>query len=197
VRIFFISIIFFLLTNCVQNKRTFWCGDHPCINKAERKAYFQKTMIVEVKDFKKDKNINNNDLEKLMQEAGKKEKSRIRKEKNQKKQFKYENKKKVKEQRRLDKIAKKKEKENKKKEKKLAKKIDKDLKKELKKRVKLTKEVQSDAVIINKNKKHNTKKTNNINNSQLNYSSNFKDLVNKVVQRNSLKPYPNINVIPD
>ena len=41
-RIFFIFVIFILLTNCSQNKRTFWCGDHPCINKAERKAYFKR-----------------------------------------------------------------------------------------------------------------------------------------------------------
>ena len=27
----------------------YWCGDHACINEKERLAYFQKTMIIEVR----------------------------------------------------------------------------------------------------------------------------------------------------
>ena len=52
-KILFLLFLLFFAANCVSNKKTFWCGDHPCINKAERKAYFKKTMIVEVKDLKK------------------------------------------------------------------------------------------------------------------------------------------------
>ena len=39
--------------NCSNNKTIYWCGDHPCINKKEKEAYFKETMIVEVRDLKK------------------------------------------------------------------------------------------------------------------------------------------------
>ncbi|MAJ23513.1 MAG: hypothetical protein CBC24_06560 [Candidatus Pelagibacter sp. TMED64] len=37
----------------------YWCGDHACINEKERLAYFQKTMIIEVRklDGKKKKDL--------------------------------------------------------------------------------------------------------------------------------------------
>ena len=55
-KLFFFLIIIFLLTGCVTDKGVYWCGDHPCINKKEREAYFKKTMIVEIKKIEgKDK----------------------------------------------------------------------------------------------------------------------------------------------
>ena len=53
----FIFLFFLLLLiNCSSQKKTFWCGDHPCVNKAERESFFKKNMSVEVKKFdKKDK----------------------------------------------------------------------------------------------------------------------------------------------
>ena len=51
-----ILLIILLITACSTNKGVYWCGDHPCINKKEKEAYFKKTMIVEVRNFDK-KNI--------------------------------------------------------------------------------------------------------------------------------------------
>ena len=39
-----------MATSCAPNKKVYWCGDHPCINKKEKEAYFKKTMIVEAKE---------------------------------------------------------------------------------------------------------------------------------------------------
>ena len=46
-------IIFFIFTSCSTDKDAYWCGDHPCINKKEKEAYFKKTMIVEIKSSEK------------------------------------------------------------------------------------------------------------------------------------------------
>ena len=74
-------IIFFVFTSCSVNKGTYWCGDHPCINKKEKEAYFKKTMIVEIKQI--DKNTKNKDSEfaKVMKQALIDEEKRIKKEK--------------------------------------------------------------------------------------------------------------------
>ena len=54
------SFIFFGCAS-TSNKGVYWCGDHPCINKKEKEAYFKETMIVEVKKIDKTnkKNIQN------------------------------------------------------------------------------------------------------------------------------------------
>ena len=48
----FFLFILFIIISCSPNRGVYWCGDHPCINKKEKEAYFKKTMIVE-KKFKK------------------------------------------------------------------------------------------------------------------------------------------------
>ena len=48
----FIIFSFFLIVGCGSSNTVYWCGDHQCINKKEREAYFKKTMIVEVRDTK-------------------------------------------------------------------------------------------------------------------------------------------------
>ena len=48
-KIFFFISFLFLLNSCTNNKTVYWCGDHACINKKEKEAYFKKTMIVEKK----------------------------------------------------------------------------------------------------------------------------------------------------
>ena len=52
---FYYIIIFFVVISCANNKVVYWCGDHPCINKKEREAYFKKTMVVEAKNINKKK----------------------------------------------------------------------------------------------------------------------------------------------
>ena len=67
-KIFVMLLIFFLSLGCAQHKGVYWCGDHPCINKKEKEAYFKKTMIVEVKHIEKD-SYKNTDIQKLMDQA--------------------------------------------------------------------------------------------------------------------------------
>ena len=47
---------------CSNGKKVYWCGDHACINKKEREAYFKKTMIVEVRELNKQNKKRNNDF---------------------------------------------------------------------------------------------------------------------------------------
>ena len=94
-------IILFIFTSCSTDKDAFWCGDRPCINKKEKEAYFKKTMIVEIKDLKKKASKNNSEIEKIIQQARKGEKRRIKEEKNKAKQAKLEDKRKKKEEKYL------------------------------------------------------------------------------------------------
>ena len=54
-KLFVYLIIILILSNCSTNRSVYWCGDHACINKKEKEAYFKKTMTVEVKNLKSDK----------------------------------------------------------------------------------------------------------------------------------------------
>ena len=69
--------ILFLTISCASNKGVYWCGDHPCINKKEKEAYFKKNMIIEMKSAKKTDYKNNSEVEILMRQA--KDKERIEK----------------------------------------------------------------------------------------------------------------------
>ena len=51
--LFFLLSIFLLFSCSTKKEGVFWCGDHQCINKVEREAYFKKHMIVERKIIKK------------------------------------------------------------------------------------------------------------------------------------------------
>ena len=96
-------IILFIFTSCSTDKGTYWCGDHPCINKKEKEAYFKKTMIVEIKNLEKMNSKNNSEIKKIIQQARKGEKKRINNEKNMAKQAKLEDKRKKKEEKYLTK----------------------------------------------------------------------------------------------
>ena len=80
-KILFYLIIFFIFIGCSPNKEVYWCGDHPCINKEEKKAYFKKTMIVEIKELKNKSLKDNSEIEKIIMQAQGEEKKRIKKEK--------------------------------------------------------------------------------------------------------------------
>ena len=77
----FLSILF-LVIGCTSTKSVYWCGDHPCINKKEKEAYFKKTMIVEIRDLNKNNYKDESEIEKLLQQAQMNEKQRIKNEKN-------------------------------------------------------------------------------------------------------------------
>ena len=89
-------IILFIFTSCSTDKDVYWCGDRPCINNKEKEAYFKKTMIVEIKNLEKKTSKNNSEIQKIIQQARRGEKKRI-KEKNMAKQAKLEDKRKKKE----------------------------------------------------------------------------------------------------
>ena len=159
----FYTIVFFIIIACSTNKTVYWCGDHPCINKTEKEAYFKKTMIVEVKELKKESSKNSSEIEKIMLQAGLEEKARIKKEK------------------KLTKYEKLVEKQRKKEEKILAKQIRRDEKKILKNEKKMAKKI----IKIEDSAEKNTE-----------VSSDFKKLVEKIINRNAFRPYPDINDIP-
>ena len=157
-------IIFIIIASCSTNKGVYWCGDHACINKKEKEAYFKKTMIVEIKEISKNTEKNKTETEKIIQQAKLEEKRRIKEEKDLAKQAKLEEKRIIKE------------------EKDLAEKVQKDEKKIIKKEKKLS--------------KHSVKTETNTKDTIINISS-FEKLVEKITKRNSVRPYPEINDIPN
>ena len=88
----FFLFTFFLLISCSSNNVVYWCGDHPCINKAEKEAYFKKTMIVDFREFKKNDKDEQSKLNKILEEAKKNEKKRISDERVLKKEAKIKSK---------------------------------------------------------------------------------------------------------
>ena len=74
----YITIFILILTSaCSSNKGVYWCGDHPCLNKKEKEAYFSETMIVEVREFNKKEIKKDSEFEKLFNQAKLNEKERI------------------------------------------------------------------------------------------------------------------------
>ena len=98
--------VFFLIFSCTNNKSVYWCGDHPCINNKEKEAYFKKTMIVEVRELKKESNKDISEFEKLLKQAQVDEKKRIMSEKELRKQAKLDEKKRTMSEKELRKQAK-------------------------------------------------------------------------------------------
>jgi len=166
-----ILLIILLITACSTNKGVYWCGDHPCINKKEKEAYFKKTMIVEVRDVKKKSYKNDSEIEKLLKQANINEKNRIISEKELAKQAKLEEKRRIQE------------------EKELAKQVELDEKRRIKERKKN----------ITNNKTSKKIKLKEINEETIltNSSNKFEELVEKIIKRNSLKPFPDIGDIGD
>ena len=178
----YLFLLFFLVGCESYSKKVYWCGDHPCINKKEREAYFKKTMIVEVKEFEKKDKKSNSEIEKIINQAKLDEKKRIKDEKALAKQAKLDEKRRIAEEKALAKQAKLDEKRRINEEKDLKKKISED-KKMLKKK---QKNKQSQKVELSTKIGTMEIKTNK-----------FGDLVNKIIKRNSLRPYPDINDIPN
>ena len=191
--------LFFIIVACSTNKSVYWCGDHACVNDKEKEDFFKKTMTVEIRDLKKDK-FKKSDVEKIIYQATGSEKNIIKEEKSLNKQAKLEQKQRAKEEKLLKKQAKieakritkeqkildkQKEIENKqrKKDKKsLVKKIKRDEKKLLSKKKKVTNDK-----IVNRNLETNTAVS----------STYFRNLVEKIINKNTFRPYPDINDIPN
>ena len=181
--------------SCASNKGVYWCGDHPCINKKEKEAYFKKNMIVEMRSTKITDYKNNSEIEKLMQQAREKEKLRLKNEKSLWKKAKLEAKK----------LAKKNKLEEKRlirEEKELAKQIKLDEKRQIKEEKKLAKKIiKNNKKRIKNEKKLPTLKSDRNDEKQLEKveisSSEFSEIVEKITKKNTFKPYPDINDIPN
>ena len=59
-----ILTLFILSIGCSSNT-VFWCGDHQCKNKKEKKEYFKKTMIEEIRDVNKNKKRKMSEFERI------------------------------------------------------------------------------------------------------------------------------------
>ena len=66
---YFFILLFIILLSCTNKKEVYWCGDHACINNKEKKTYFQKTLILEIKDLTKQKKAKS-EFEIIKQNAG-------------------------------------------------------------------------------------------------------------------------------
>ena len=191
----FFFIVFFLLFSCNNKKSVYWCGDHPCINKSEKEAYFKKTMTVEIKDIKNSSYEDKSEINKIIGQAQLNEKNRqdneisklnnekinekieIQSEKALAKQLKIDEKKRIKNEKKSIKQAKIKKKQNIKNEKKLSK----DLTSKNSKRT-LAKNNNKNKLLIDKN---------------YSYSNKFDEIVKKIKESNSKRNYPDINDVPN
>ena len=179
--------ILLILVSCSNSKIVYWCGDHECINKKERESFFEKNMTVQIKEIKKSNNKQILQSEKILKQAKIEQKKEIKLEKELKKQAKLEEKNKIKKEKELKKQAKLNEKRRIKEEKKL------------KKQVKLKEKKINEVKEIKKDKK--VAKT--INNTDIDAlridisNKQFDELKTKIVEKNKLKPYPDINDIPN
>ena len=187
-------IILFILTSCTTDKDTFWCGDHPCINKKEKEAYFKKTMIVEIKNLKNKDYKRDSEVKKIIQQAKLDEKKRIKTEKSLIKQTISEEKIRIKEEKKLAKQIKLEEKRRIKEEKKLAKQI----KLEEKRRIKEEKKLSKSKIFDNQEKtlKKSVELTGSTENIKIGKNK-FSTLTKNIIRKNALKPYPNISDIPN
>ena len=167
-----IYLFLLLLTfGCTNSKGVYWCGDHPCINKKEKIAYFKKTMIVEIKNPKNFKS--DSESEKIINQAKINEKKRIIQELSLKKREKIEKKNQIKKDKEILKRMKKKEKKRIKEEKKIAKQN-----KKLNKKTKIVKIELPDK-------------------KQEISSQKFSELAEMIVKKSDSKPFPNINDIDE
>ena len=94
---FVIFLLLFLFTSCSSSKSVYWCGDHACINKKEKEAYFKKTMIIEVRELTKTDKLEEEEkikqAKKIVKQAKLEEKIRIKAEKKIAKQIEQDQKK--------------------------------------------------------------------------------------------------------
>ena len=163
-----------------NNQSVYRCGDHRCINKKEKEAYFKKTMIVEKRIINKK---SKNDLtisEEIVKKAKTDEKKRLTNEKKLKKEKKLEQKRLNKEKKRLEKKAKIEEKRLIKEEKKLAKR---------------TKKEEKSKKLIEIEKKKIVKNEKTISLSLIPKNIEFDQIKERIIKKNLIRSYPDINDI--
>ena len=196
-------IFFILIHACNGPKKSYWCGDHPCANKAEQQLFFKYNLSVEIKQkyIQKKKEISN--VDKIVTQTSKlnkKDKRKITK------LEKVERKKILKEKRELIKLSKiqnkknSKWKKNKIVKKKIPKRTNANIKKKNKKKKKKKKKISKST---NTNIKKKTNKidlkdniADNTDFKDVVLNSDFQKIAEIIENRNKLKAYPNIDDIP-
>ena len=220
---FALFVLFFFIISCNNNKSVYWCGDHACINKKEKDAYFKKTMVVEIKSEKNIQYKDKSEINKIFEQAKLNEKKRLQKEKFLIKDEKLEEKIHIKSEKALAKQAKIDEKRRIKSEKALAKQAKIDEKRRIKSEIALAKQAKIDEKRLIKEEKKlfkqrkiAEKKLSKNNNSkdqkkmllEINEKNavkeiistelnTFSQIVKKIRQRNLIKDYPDINNLPN
>ena len=169
-------LLIFLIISCSNNKSVFWCGDHACINKKEKESYFKKNMTVEIKEINIKNKDNKSKNEKILKQLKKDQKRELNEEKILAKEIKLEEKKKLRE------------------EKILAKKIKLDKKKRLKDKKTLV-EKKTTSTSIEPSSEVKTLSADKT--QKVNLSGTFDEIKVKIVEKNLIKRYPNINDIPN
>ena len=168
-KFYFLFALFFLIISCNNNKSVYWCGDHACVNKKEKDAYFKKTMVVEIKNEKNIQDKDKSEINKIVKQAKLNEKKRMQNEKSLIIDEKLEEKILIKSKKALTKQAK----------------IDE------KKLLKNNISKNQNKILVKNNVKKALKKT-------INTESNtFSQIVKKIRQRNMIKDYPDINNLPN
>lgn len=203
---YFFILLFIILLSCTNKKEVNWCGDHACINNKEKKAYFEKTLITEIKNLTKQKR-KKSDFEIIKEKAG----LDLEKEKEEE----FEDKIKVlstEEQKALAKQLRLEEKQRIKEEKKLTKqsrldekkigneaKAEGDCTKLVKLHEKLKCKMDEKKANKAKSKKDDSKiklEASVINEKDMDSSVEFNELVKKIHKKNLSRSYPDINDIP-
>jgi len=167
----FFFIIGFVLFSCSNNNEVYWCGDHACINKKEKEFYFKEKMVVEKRLVKKSDKLNKVEKDEILKKIRVKEKSRSIAKKKQKEEAHISKKS-------ADKIIKQESSDN---QTYLSKKecLNWDIKKRsLKECFKFK---SSNQKIASK--------------ENIEQSSDFNELVEKIIKKNMSRPYPDINNI--
>lgn len=203
---YFFILLFIILLSCTNKKEVHWCGDHACINNKEKKAYFEKTLITEIKDLTKQKRKKSNfeiikekaglDLEKEKEEEFE-DKIKVLSTEEQKalaKQLRLEEKQRIKEEKKLTK-------QSRLDEKKIPNeaKAEGDCTKLVKLHEKLKCKMDEKKANKAKSKKDDSKiklEASVINEKDMDSSVEFNELVKKIHKKNLSRSYPDINDIP-
>ena len=203
---YFFILLFIILLSCTNKKEVHWCGDHACINNKEKKAYFEKTLITEIKDLTKQKRKKSNfeiikekaglDLDKEKEEEFE-DKIKVLSTEEQKalaKQLRLEEKQRIKEEKKLTK-------QSRLDEKKIGNeaKAEGDCTKLVKLHEKLKCKMDEKKANKAKSKKDDSKiklEASVINEKDMDSSVEFNELVKKIHKKNLSRSYPDINDIP-
>ena len=192
IRLFF---LIFLLS-CTSNKKVFWCGDHVCINKEEKRNYFKKNLIVEVKDTDKNKFEDKSMINEIILQGKLHKKNNLKDPEKEIKLTYKEKRKKIKEEKRMAKLRLKQERQRIKDEKNLEKELKKEELLRIKNKKKLTKKYEE-----LKKREQSNKKDNkivkildaNIEKKEKVRDFEFKNIVKVISDKSNTKSFPDIN----